>query len=417
MALTPEQVKKLDIYQQKFLDGKITAQEYEFAKAEILWWQDTIWAEPTGKIHKIKTSSSPEKNNNEDESMTGDSIYAILATILKTIWVVFEKVFLAIYFWIQSIHHHILWVSKSRKVSLWKVYWSVWVIIAVIWIILIGIRGYLNYQLTLEQRIQDEKKANEQRLEDEKRSAEQKVRDEQNRAIAEEKAKTPQPSITILSSTGSQWKKTEYVLRFSSTGADTVSVNSERIEQNSSWVYEKNISLWLGETPITIIAKNKYFSDDVSFLVSREKTDAEVREDKEAEEKALAEEREAERLADEGRKQFAEQLAQELENEKKTYKTLSYALLSKNPDKYAGERIKFKGQIFNADEEGNISAFQINTDGYGYSDQIFTIADWSNDYVEWNWVTIWGVVVWEYCYQSQAGWDICVPSVKANIIE
>ena len=159
------------------------------------------------------------------------------------------------------------------------------------------------------ERILQEKQDTEKRLAEDKR-------------ISEEKAITPQPSIALLSSTGSQGKNTEYILKFTATGGNVVSVNDITIASNGSGIYERKINLSFGETPINIVAKNKYFSDTLSFNVSREKTDAEIRAEKELEEKRLAEEREAERLARAEEKRLEEEKRQELENEKKTYKTL-----------------------------------------------------------------------------------------------
>ena len=392
MSMSPEQVEELDKYQNKFLNGEITAQEYEFAKSEILWWENKNTNETTPHVRKV----------NQEENV----VIELLVKIYKFMNQSFEYLLSRLIDTHRFLRNH----SKEHGYTLWKLYWGIVLMLFVAMGLLKGIFWYISYQ---EERVKALKITEQKAIElqeKEKKIAEQKV-------IDEEKAKTPKPSITLFSSTGSQGMRTEYILKFSSTGADIVTINSEKIEPTGSGTYEKKIALGLWETSITILAKNKYFSDTLGFLVSREKTDEEIQAEKEAEEKLIAEQKEAERLALEEERRIAEKKRQELENEKKTYKPITYALLAKNPDKYKTERIRFKGKIFNADEEGGISVFQINTDGYWYWDQIFTVANWSNDYVEWNWVTVWGEVAWEYCYQSQAGWDICVPSVKANIIE
>jgi uncharacterized membrane protein YcgQ (UPF0703/DUF1980 family) len=168
---------------------------------------------------------------------------------------------------------------------------------------------------------------------------------------------------------------------FRAEGANTVTVNGTSII-GSGGIYTTSIELSEVETPITIQTKNKYFSDENSFLITRNKTPEEINAEKEAEARAIAEQKESERKEKEAQRQAEEQKRQELENEKKTYTSIAYNKLSKNPEKYKGERIKFRGKIFHAEEEDINSMFQINTDGYGYDDQILTLATWSNEYAE-----------------------------------
>lgn len=404
MSLSHAQLQELDKYQQKFLNGEITAKEYEFAKAEILNWENE---EPVKEPKKqgfsgnfnVSKKDTGEQEDDDEDPLIGNIVYLIVVFIFSGI----KSLFSGIFSIIQKLHAHILKLGKSKGFSHSKTNIILaWAILLIMWVV-VWKAQYIQYQEESIKIQQEEQMLAKEQTEDKR--------------IAEEKANTPKPSIVILSSMGNQGKKMEYVLQFTATGADTVTLNSERIEQNGSGVYEKQLTLESWETNLTIIAKNKYFSDTRGFIISREKTDAEIQAEKEAEAKALEEQRQAEIRAEEERKQAEEEKRQQLEVEKGTYSTISYAKLSKNPDKYKGERIKFKWKIFHAEEEGTNSAFQINTDGYGIDNQILTLATWSNDYAEWDWVTIWGVVMGETCYTSQAGWNICVPSVKANIIE
>ncbi len=164
------------------------------------------------------------------------------------------------------------------------------------------------------------------------------------------------------------------MLRFSATGADTITINytSEVLPINGSGIYEK--SVWISplqDTTIKITAKNKYFSQSEEYTVSREITDEEIQAEKDAEAQVKEQE-----MAEERAKK------QQLEDEKKTYASISYAKLKKSTSSYAGKRIKFHGEIFTASESNGITAFQINTDNGGYGDQVVVVADWSNDYVE-----------------------------------
>ncbi len=399
MSLSPEQVAELSKYQEKFINGEMTKQEYEIAKRDILSWD--IPKDNTPPTKKIRLDSNKEwEDKNPDGSILME-IFLFICSIGK----LFEYIVLAIYRWVLYLHKQIVWVSKTRGVSLWKVYGSIWLLVGIVFLSILGMSAYSSHQAQLaEQTISD------------KKIAEQKVKDEENRIMLEEKAKTPVPKITITSDTKNQWTNTGYTLIFRAESADTVTVNGANIS-GSGEVYKTSIELSQVETPITIQTKNKYFSDENSLLITRNKTSEEINAEKLAEQKAIEEEKrqaEEERLA---LKKEEDDKRQALEEEKKTYSPIAYAKLSKNPEKYKGERIRFKWKIFSADEEGTNAVFQINTDGYGYNDQIMTFVNWSNDYVEWDWVTIYGVVGGEQCYTSQAGWNICVPLVKANIIE
>lgn len=399
MSLSHEQLQEINKYQEKFINGEMTKQEYEIAKSDILSWD--FQKDSTTPIKKIRLEDDKKL---EDENFDGDFLMGVVIFV-SHVFALLQNIIVGVYRGFQHIHKWIVWMSKTRWVSLWKVYGSICVIVGIVWLSVFGMNNYFAYQVRAEEQAASEKKI-----------AEQKIEDEKKQLILEEKAKTPIPKIDVTSSIENQWTHTGYTLVFRVESADTVTVNGVNIS-GSGGIYKTSIELSQVETPITIQTKNKYFSDEKSFLITRSKTPEEINAEKLAEQKVIEEEKrqaEEEQLA---LKKEADDKRQALEEEKKTYSPIAYAKLSKNPEKYKGERIRFKWEIFGADEEGTNGIFQINTDGYGYDDQIMTFVDWSNDYVKWDWVTVYGVISGEHCYTSQAGWNICVPLVKANIIE
>ena len=106
---------------------------------------------------------------------------------------------------------------------------------------------------------------------------------------------------------------------------------------------------------------------------------------------------------------------------KKSCKTISYKQLKKNPDKYAGERYKARGQILQIMEGFGQTEMRIavtkNSWGWNVDDAIYVTYDGTTDFVEEDVVTIYGEVTGSYSYTSIAGWEITVPGVDAKYIE
>lgn len=102
-------------------------------------------------------------------------------------------------------------------------------------------------------------------------------------------------------------------------------------------------------------------------------------------------------------------------------KTIEYAKLEKNPDRYAGEYVTYTGEIVQImeDEDFTVMRLAVTKTSYGYdiNDIIYVEYEGLTDFVEEDIVTIYGQVYGSYTYQSQAGWDITVPAVIADFVE
>ncbi len=91
-------------------------------------------------------------------------------------------------------------------------------------------------------------------------------------------------------------------------------------------------------------------------------------------------------------------------------KSVTFELLKKNAEKYAGKPWAVKGKILQiADIDGGTEA-RIALDGGG-NKIIFASGSLSNDFVEKNEVYVIGYLAGNYTYTSQANWTITIPAM------
>jgi hypothetical protein len=94
---------------------------------------------------------------------------------------------------------------------------------------------------------------------------------------------------------------------------------------------------------------------------------------------------------------------------------ITYELLKKNADKYAGEPWFFTGRILEIFEQGGHTESRISLDSWG-SKPIWIAGDFTTDFVEKNQVFVVGYLAGNYSYTSQAGWKITIPALAARAI-
>ena len=106
---------------------------------------------------------------------------------------------------------------------------------------------------------------------------------------------------------------------------------------------------------------------------------------------------------------------------KKSCKAIAYKKLKKNPDKYAGEKYKARGQILQIMEGFGTTQMRIAVTktswGWDFDDVIYVTYEGTTDFVEEDVVTVYGEVTGSYSYTSVAGWNITVPGVDVKYIE
>lgn len=135
--------------------------------------------------------------------------------------------------------------------------------------------------------------------------------------------------------------------------------------------------------------------------------------------KAKAEEEAKARAEEEERK--AEEEAEAKEKLKASAKEIRFAELEKNPDKYAGEFVKYQGEIIQIIEDDvytNIRLAVTKTSyGYSSSDIIYVYCIGTTPFVKGDIVTVYAGIEGSYTYESQAGFQITLPLLFAEIIE
>lgn len=138
----------------------------------------------------------------------------------------------------------------------------------------------------------------------------------------------------------------------------------------------------------------------------QEKKEAELKAAKEAKEKE-----EAEKLA-------AEQKKKE-EEEKKGYDTgITYSQLARTPDDYLAKKVKFSGKVLQVMEDGDSIGIRLAVDG-DYDNVILGTFDSSiisERILEDDYITVYGLSVGIYTYESTMGASISVPSMTIDKI-
>lgn len=144
-------------------------------------------------------------------------------------------------------------------------------------------------------------------------------------------------------------------------------------------------------------------------------------EQKAAEEQKAKEEAEAQAQAEKEAKEEEAKAEQEAKEKRENAEPIEYAQLEKNPDRYAGEYVKYQGQVVQIQEGDNMTSIRlaVTQDSYGYNsdDIVYVEYDGYTDFVDDDIVTIYGEVYGSYSYTSQAGWEITIPAVIADTVE
>ncbi|PLR73520.1 hypothetical protein [Bacillus sp. UMB0728] len=110
-----------------------------------------------------------------------------------------------------------------------------------------------------------------------------------------------------------------------------------------------------------------------------------------------------------------------LEKKKGEATTIDFKQLEKNPDRYTGEYVKYTGeivQILEGNDTTNIRLAVTKTSyGYNPGEIVFIEYEGYTDFVDGDIVTIYGEVYGKYSYESQAGYNISLPGIVADIVE
>ncbi len=129
-----------------------------------------------------------------------------------------------------------------------------------------------------------------------------------------------------------------------------------------------------------------------------------------AEKAALAAKRKAEREA---------RIAQRRANYIASAQTIPFKQLEKNPDRYAGERVAYRGQVFQIDEDlgETVILLSVTDEGYGFwTDEIWVNYAGTTPAVEDDMITVYGTIDGSRSYDTRMGGTNDVPEMTAKYV-
>lgn len=95
---------------------------------------------------------------------------------------------------------------------------------------------------------------------------------------------------------------------------------------------------------------------------------------------------------------------------------IEFNKLNKNADKYADEKLKVSGKIIQIMEDSNGGVMRLATDEY-YDDVVYVEYTGNNNFVEDDYVTVYGYCDGSYTYTSTIGASVTLPKIDAMYIE
>lgn len=175
--------------------------------------------------------------------------------------------------------------------------------------------------------------------------------------------------------------------------------NPATVRDDGTWRRRVKLNLGSQTFEVTAVAAGQErTTDDVT--VTRRRSQAELR--------ALRARRAAAR-------------ARREQNFKAGARTIPYNQLNKDADRYAGERVVYRGQILQIQEDGDnggIILLSVTDEGYGFwTDNIWVDYERSIRSAEDDVITVYGTVTGSQSYETQAGGETYVPQVRARYIE
>jgi len=105
---------------------------------------------------------------------------------------------------------------------------------------------------------------------------------------------------------------------------------------------------------------------------------------------------------------------------KATARKIPYKQLAKDPDRYAGEAVTYRGQVLQVQESGGsgFMLLSVTRDEYGvWDDEVYVNYDESTSAAEEDVVKIYGTVTGGIDYDTQIGGSNYVPEIQATTIE
>lgn len=207
----------------------------------------------------------------------------------------------------------------------------------------------------------------------------------------------PDPAVELVlvnpAKTSSVTRKTEITIRVEATKGATVTVNGKPAKRRGDGSYARTIPLKTGKNKVEVIARMEGYTEAAAQLtIKRELSAAEI----------------------------AAREAKREEAFKAVAKTIAYGELIKDPDRYAGKKVKYYGEILQIQESGGVGFMLLYVTDLGYdvwTDQVWVDYVGHVKGVEGSKLTVYGLVTGTKSYETQIGGETYVPEVLAVYID
>jgi hypothetical protein len=185
----------------------------------------------------------------------------------------------------------------------------------------------------------------------------------------------------------------------------TVEGQPAKVAPNGEW--SRRVSLRLGTQDLVVYAEQPGRSERSTTVTVTRKRSA----------RELAALRERRRQA---RTRAAQRRAKAEANFKAAAVAVPYKQLEKNPHRYKGTKVVYRGQIFQIQESswrGGIMLLSVTDAGYGYwTDNVWVDYRGNVKGAEDDFVTVYGVITGSKTYETQIGGQTYVPRIRAKYV-
>lgn len=198
-----------------------------------------------------------------------------------------------------------------------------------------------------------------------------------------------------------------------------VTIDGDPVEVAADGTWSHRIKLSLGENEYETSATLNGGRDAGGLYALRRKRNAAERAEFERKQAAKRAAERARRAAARARRAAAREAAEA--NYKASAQTIPYNQLKKNADRYAGDRVKFTGQIMQIQESDygdGMMLLSVTNEGYDiWDDNVWVNYSGSIKSAEDDVITVYGKIDGSKSYETQIGGETYVPEMTAKYID
>ena len=219
--------------------------------------------------------------------------------------------------------------------------------------------------------------------------------------------------LGLLFSVGNSSAKSKSVNEEMTKLESDIKKQSEKVEELEAAIGKKDNKII--ELEEKVAEAEPWFAMSEKERERKEKEEKKKQEAEEAAAKKKKEEQEKKKLAEE-----EEEKRKEEEKEKQGYDTgITFEQLARTPDDYEGEKVKFNGEVLQVmEDEGTVQLRVAVNDDY---DQVIFV-EYDPDIIdsrvlEDDQITLMGISMGLFTYESTMGGDITIPAIVVDKIE